>query len=80
MQTTAQSPKKVKFATQISPDMLVALKETAKQEGRQIQAILDDALRAYFESNASLKPRRHVMEALRASMTQHDALYKELAK
>ena len=41
---------KVKFATQLSADVLMQLKETAKKEGRQIQAVLDEALREYFHS------------------------------
>ena len=69
---------KVKFATQLSADVLMQLKETAKKEGRQIQAVLDEALREYFQSRQ--RPRPHVMKALRASIRQHEALYQELAK
>ena len=78
--TTSSDTGKVKFATQLSPDVLIQLKETAKKEGRQIQAVLDEALREYFQSRQQQRPRSHVMKALRASIRQHDALYKELAK
>lgn len=78
--TTSSDTGKVKFATQLSPDVLMQLKETAKKEGRQIQAVLDEALREYFQSRQQQRPRTHVMKALRASIRQHEALYKELAK
>lgn len=78
--TTTSDTGKIKFATQLSPDVLMQLKETAKKEGRQIQAILDEALREYFQSRQQQRPRPHVMKALRASIRQHHALYQELAK
>lgn len=77
--TTTSDTGKIKFATQLSPDVLMQLREIAKKEGRQIQAVLDEALREYFQSRQQ-RPRSHVMKALRASIRQHDALYKELAK
>ena len=46
-QAIAVTPK-VKFATRMSEDVLTLLRETARQEGRQIQSILDEALREYF--------------------------------
>ena len=70
---------KVKFATQLSADVLMQLKETAKKEGRQIQAVLDEALREYFHARQQ-HPRPHVMKAFHASIRQHEALYQELAK
>lgn len=71
---------KVKFATQLAPDVLHALRDMARQEGRQLQAIIDEALREYMENRNARTPRRHVLEAARRSMARHDALYKELAK
>ena len=71
---------KVKFATQMSEDMLLLLRETAKQERRQIQSILEEALREYFEARQRTKARRHVVEALQASMAEFDSLYDELSK
>lgn len=78
-QTVVAIPK-VKFATQMSEDILTLLRETAKQEGRQIQSILDEALREYFEVRQQNKARRHVVSALQASMTDFDVLYDELSK
>ena len=74
------SNNKVKFATQMSEDLAFLLRETAKSEGRQIHAILDEALREYFEARQKNNPRKHVVEALKASMAEFDSLYAELSK
>ena len=74
------SNNKVKFATQMSEEMVSLLRETARSEGRQIHAILDEALREYFEARQKNKPRKHVVEALKASMAEFDSLYSELSK
>lgn len=79
-QTSTVPTSKVKFATQLAPDLLASLREMAQQEGRQLQSILDEALREYIESKRSNKPRRHVIDAFQASMAEHDALYEALSK
>ena len=71
---------KVKFATQADPVLLQTLKSIAASEGRQIQALVDEALREYIERKTGSAPRRHVMDALRHSMVQYDSLYRELSK
>ena len=80
MTQAARETPKVKFATQLSEDVLIMLRATAKQDGRQIQAILDDALREYFESRKGAAPRRNVLQALKDSMAEHEELYKALAQ
>jgi len=80
MSLRAITNKKVKFATQLAPDVLENLRRMSDEEGRHIQAILDEALRDYIENKRAGKPRRHVLDALRASMEEHDALYEALAK
>lgn len=79
MQTAVES-KKVKFATQANPEVLAALRQIAGQEGRQLQALVDEALRDYIEQKRGKAPRLRVVRALHASMAQHDKLYQELAK
>ncbi|MCL1860273.1 MAG: hypothetical protein FWG52_01885 [Proteobacteria bacterium] len=79
MQTTVEQ-KKVKFATQADPEVLAALRKIAGQEGRQLQALVDEALRDYIEQKQGKSPRLHVMQAMRDSMVQYDSLYRELAK
>ena len=75
-QSTAIKGQKVKFATQLSSDVLAELRQMAHEEGRQIQSILDEALREYIENKRNAKPRT----ALFSSMTEHDALYEALSK
>ena len=79
MQTTPEQ-KKVKFATQADPEVLAALRKLAEAEGRQLQALVDGALREYIDQKLGNAPRRRVMEALYDSMSQYDTLYCELCK
>lgn len=79
-QTQIQKTAKVKFATQADPAVLETLKKIAASEGRQIQALVDEALRDYIERKTGNAPRRHVIDSFRNSMTKYDSLYKELAK
>ena len=80
MQTNTERTSKVKFATQADPDVLENLRNIAASEGRQIQALVDEALREYIERKQSTSPRKHVMQALQGSMDKYGSLYKELAK
>lgn len=79
MQTAAEN-KKVKFATQADPEVLAALRKIAGEEGRQLQALVDEALRDYIEQKQGNAPRKRVMQALADSMGQYDSLYRELSK
>ena len=79
-QAQIEKTAKVKFATQADPVVLQTLKSIAASEGRQIQALVDEALRDYIERKTGNTPRRHVMDAIRNSMEQYDSLYRELAK
>ena len=72
------STTKVKFATQLAPDVLETLRSISAQEGRHIQTILDEALREYIANRG--KPRSHVLHALRDSMAEYDSLYEALSK
>ncbi len=80
MQTTTKLPQKVKFATQADPDLLATLRKIAGDEGRQLQSLVDEALRESVERKQGKAPRRHVMQALQASMSQFDGLYRELSQ
>ena len=80
MQTSPNTSHKVKFATQADPALLEQLRSMASKEGRQIQALLDEALREYIQRKQDNTPRKAVMDAFNASMEEYDSLYKELAK
>jgi len=69
-----------KFSSQADPELLAALREAAQGEGRQFQAVLEDAMRDYVERGAKDRPRRHVLQALGESLEDFDDLYRELAK
>lgn len=71
---------KVKFATQADPQLLETLRDLAQAEGRQLQALIDEALREYVERKKGSAPRRHVLRALDDSLLQYDDLYRKLAK
>ena len=80
MSQSLDTHKKVKFATQLAPDVLETLRQMSAKEGRHLQTILDEALREYIESRQRGRPRRHVMTALHDSMAEHDSLYEALSK
>jgi hypothetical protein len=69
-----------KFSSQASPDVLAALRELAATQGRQFQAVLDDAMRDYLERQSKSRPRQHVMATFASSLEEFDSLYRDLAK
>jgi len=69
-----------KFSSQAAPEVLAALRQIAETQGRQFQAVLDEALRDYIERHQTERPRRHVMDAFTSSLDEFDNLYRELAK
>lgn len=69
-----------KFSSQAAPEVLAALRQIAEAQGRQFQAVLDEALRDYIDRQQKERPRRHVMASFAASLDEFDSLYRELAK
>ena len=61
-------------------DLYECLKAIARQEGRPIGAVLEDAARAFIENRKKNIAQKSVLEALDKSMLEHDTLYKKLAK
>lgn len=74
------TPIREKFSSQASPEVLAALRQIAESQGRQFQAVLDEALRDYIDRQQKERPRRHVVSAFAASVEEFDSLYSELAK
>ncbi len=68
------------FSSQFAPEVLTALQHIADSEGRQFQAVLDEALREYIERKGKGHPRQQVVAAFEDSLREFDALYRELAK
>ena len=69
-----------KFATQVNSEILSAVRTLAQQEGRQLQALVDEALADLLEKRKNTRPRAHVMAAYRGSHKIYSELYKQLAK
>ncbi len=80
---------KEKFASQANPQLLKKMRTIAKREGRQFQAVLDDAMTLYVEREtkrekilreAKKKMRPEVFESLKDSTDRFDTLLALLAK
>jgi hypothetical protein len=69
-----------KFATQVNSKILRDVRALADQEGRQLQALVDEALTDLIEKHKNAKPRSHVMGAYLASHEKYGPLYKKLAR
>ncbi|NBC14300.1 MAG: hypothetical protein GVY09_13360 [Gammaproteobacteria bacterium] len=69
-----------KFATQVNAETLAAIRSLAKAEGRQLQALVDEALADLIEKRRQARPRGHVMAAYQASHEKYAELYKKLAE
>jgi primosomal protein N'' len=69
-----------KFATQINSDILVTVRILAEKEGRQIQALVEEALADLIEKRKRSTPRPHVMAAYAASHKEYGPVYKKLAE
>jgi hypothetical protein len=71
---------RAKFATQVNTDILVQVRMLAEKEGRQLQALVDEALADLLEKRKKGTPRSHVMGAYLASHEKYGPLYKKLAE
>jgi len=69
-----------KFATQVNSEILSAVRMLAEKEGRQLQALMDEALADLIEKRKNAKPRPHVMGSYLASHERYGSLYKKLAE
>ena len=75
----SQAAKK-KFSSQVDPELLEELKEIAQEQGRQLQAVLHDAMRQYVEHVRGASPRDRVLAHFRASLERNRRLGELLAK
>ena len=72
--------KREKFSSQVDPELLAGMRKIASDDGRQFQAVLEDAFRAYIEGQMQRKVRPEVMAHARASMERNRELLKLLAQ
>jgi hypothetical protein len=75
---TSQS--REKFATQVNSAILTDVRDLARSEGRQLQALIDEALADLLEKRKQNRPRPEVMAAYQASHEKFGSLYKKLAE
>jgi hypothetical protein len=69
-----------KYSSQAEPEILDAMQELANREGRQLQAVIGEAMREYLARRKQQSPRRNVLEAFQQSLKERDELYRSLAK
>ena len=63
---------------QAAPKVINALQQIAKTEGRQLEIVVNEALREYIEQKSNT--RSHILAAFSESVDEFDSLYRELAK
>ena len=68
-----------KFATQVNAALLKDVKTLAKEEGRQIQILVEEALEDLLEKRRNGKARPHVKAAYQNSLSSFGSLYQKLA-
>lgn len=69
-----------KFATQVKSELLLAVRTLAEKEGRQLQALVDEAFADLIEKHKNARPRPLVMATYLASHEKYGPLYKKLAE
>jgi cytochrome P450 len=73
-------PTRKKFATQVNAEILSSIRTIAEEEGRQLQALVDEAFADLIEKRKQARPRPQVMASYLASHDKYGELYKKLAK
>ena len=69
-----------KFSSQAPPDLLAAMREIARSDGRHFQAVLEDAMRDYIEGRTQSNVRPEIMAHFRASLARNRRLGELLAE
>ena len=72
--------KREKFSSQVDPELLAGIRKIASDDGRQVQAVLEDAFRAYIEGRSQRKVRTEVMAHFWASVEKNRRLGELLAQ
>ena len=63
-----------KFSSQAAPELLSAMREIARKEGRHFQAVLEDAMQTYLEIRERERVRPEVMAHFQASLEKNRRL------
>ena len=70
----------VKFASQVDAELLGKIRALAKAEGRQIQALIEEALADLVEKKSRARSRPEVLAAHRATVAEFAEVFRHLAK
>lgn len=73
---------KKKLVTYVEAELVAALSAIAKREGRQISAVVEDAVNGFLaaEQFGDASGRNHVMPAYLRSARSYSSLYQVLAR
>ena len=69
-----------KFTSQAAPELLAAMREIARREGREFEEIVEEAMWDYFKSKLPEDVRPEVMACYYASVERNRLLMELLAK
>lgn len=67
-----------KFATQLEATLLEQLRALAHHEGRQVQALVNDAVGTYLQAKREGLVRPNILHAVERSTGEFGSLYKAL--
>ena len=79
-QTRPTEKKRKKFATQMDEQLLADIRAFAKKEGRQLQAVLEDAVDAYLKDKRGYVMDPRVKAAHDHVLKKYNDVFVELAK
>ncbi len=76
----SQHQPREKFATQVDSALLADFRTLARAEGRQLQSLVEEAMKNLIQQRRVGNGRAHVMAAYKTSVEQFAPLYEKLAK
>ena len=71
---------RVEFSSQAAPEVLAAMREIARSEGRQFQAVMEEAMEEFVANRRRERPRPEVMAQFRAGVERSRRLTELLAE
>ena len=71
---------RVRYSSQAAPELLSTMREIARGEGRQFEAVMEEAMETYIASRRRERPRPEVMAHFRASVERNRRLMALLAE
>lgn len=70
----------VKFESELDADLLDAVRALARQQGRQVASLVDEALAEFIARKRAELPREDVMALHEESIKKYENVYKKLAE